>query len=211
MCILVHRYKCFGGICVSPSEGMKVNSKGEDDTWYVEGKVQTVQQPTLLKTSPKKCCFFGGKTPLFLTSLRFCYYFSMDTNTDICCKYSRLNQFQRRFFLNNQLRIWQMWKKVVILINNITAYFPLHTSLLHGPQNIICMVTQGNLTSQNKHSILNVIQTMVYLLAAIQWAYWIIIIHADSFHFVYHKFETPNMYWTEHNKTYYITDQLIFL
>lgn len=37
----------------------------------VEGRVQTVQQPTLLKTSPKKRCFVGGKTPLFPNSFRF--------------------------------------------------------------------------------------------------------------------------------------------
>lgn len=114
-------------------------------------------------------------------------------------------------YLNNQLWIRQMWKKVVILIINIGVYFPLCTNLQYGPQNIICVVTQRNLTSQNKHSILNVIQTMVSLVSSQLCAYWIIIIHADSFHFVYHKFETPNMYWTEYNKTYYITDQPIFL
>jgi len=51
---------------------------------------------------------------------------------------------------------------LLILINNITVYFTLCKNLLHGPQNIICMVTQQNLTSQNKQSILNVIQTMVW-------------------------------------------------
>ena len=41
----------------------------------MEGRVQTMQQQTLLKTSPRKCCFVGGKTPLFLTSLRFLILF----------------------------------------------------------------------------------------------------------------------------------------
>jgi len=44
----------------------------------------------------------------------------MDTNTYICRKYSRLTQFQRGFFLNNQLWISQMWKKFVKLIINTT-------------------------------------------------------------------------------------------